>query len=222
MVNRLTFNARSFFWGWVIWGLSMHAWAFIDVTPKFVDIEASSLSVVVSNKGDVPEYVQVELSRIENPGVSPDEERLVPIGLMSKPDMYASPFKLTLGPRQEKNITIQVLHQPLIEQVYRLSVMPQRNIALKNSHSPVVNVGLGYLVLIRQQPEKKDKSWTYQCLDNGIMVTATGTVHLLFSELKLDVQTVDNFNLYPGTPRLMQGKLLVGFADGKAMHVMCN
>lgn len=155
MVSRLIFNARRMLLGLSGLIMSMSVGAYIDVNPKFVEIETSSLSLTVTNQGEAPEFVDVVLSRIENPGVTPDKEQLVPISLIANPDVYASPFKLTLGPRQEKKITIQVLHQPLTEQVYRLSVMPKREVTLKNTQSPVMSVGLGYLVLIRQQPEKR-------------------------------------------------------------------
>ncbi|WP_272682135.1 hypothetical protein [Providencia sp. PROV129] len=200
---------------------SSFSYAFIDVNPKFVDIENSSLSINIENRGDNPEFVNIELFQIENPGVSPNEEKLTSVGLIGNPYLYATPFKLTLQPRQIKKIEIKVLHQPKKELVYRLSVMPQREIEVKESKNNIMNVGLGYLILIRQIPMNKNNSWSYSCIQNGMNIEATGTIRVMFSDVKVDTHSVDNFNVYPGIPRFIEGKNIVGLIDDKEVNIKC-
>ncbi|VTR43746.1 Uncharacterised protein [Serratia fonticola] len=52
-------------------------------------------TVQVSNLGDKPLYLKIDMVRIENPGEKP--ERKTPIGELSVPEMMANPAKLTLG-----------------------------------------------------------------------------------------------------------------------------
>ncbi|HEM8293722.1 TPA: hypothetical protein U2M59_003033 [Providencia stuartii] len=223
MENLLKLIVNRFILFGYIGFLSSFSYAFIDVNPKFVEIENSSLSINIENRGDNPEFVKIELFQIENPGVPPNEEKLTSVGFIVNPYLYATPFKLSLQPRQVKKVEIKVLHQPQKELVYRLSVMPQREIDVKenNNNNNIMNVGFGYLILIRQIPFNKKNSWNYYCINNGIKIEATGTVRVMFSDVKVDTRSEDNFNIYPEIPRFIEGKHIVGLIDDKEVNIKC-
>ncbi|MFZ1874952.1 MAG: hypothetical protein WAU54_19580 [Chania sp.] len=201
------------------WGTAL---ALIDISPKVLEIEGDSLPVTVINTGDTVEFVEIKLYQLENPGEPPEQEQLIPLGLVKEPYLYAAPFKLSLGPRQQKRIQLTVLKQPEKEKVYRLSVLPQRQVNITGTNSNVMLVGLGYMGLIRQLPSNKTQTWQHRCNAAGLLLEATGTVRLEFNDLVLSGKAVDDFNVYPGTPRQIVGKVLSGKAQGKDFTLQCN
>lgn len=181
------------------------AQALIDISPKIVEMQGEQAVVQVSNTGDSPEFVGITLFEIGNPGVPIDEEQLIPLGMSKDPYLYAAPFKLSLGPRQQKPVQLTALKTPERERVYRLAVIPQQKASISGTRDNVMLVSLGFNGLVRQLPVKQVATWQHSCEASSLQLQATGTVRVAFSELKLNGQAVDDFNVYPGTPRQWQG-----------------
>lgn len=131
------------------------AFALIDIFPKEIVVRDKATTVQVINNGDRPEYVSITLSRLLNPGAQVSSERLEPIALMSKPVLYAFPFRITLAPGQSKTITLKPLAAVDREQVYRLDVKPviSLNETEHRATSGNVVVSLSFSGLVRQLPD---------------------------------------------------------------------
>ncbi|PAA97408.1 hypothetical protein FD644_05220 [Serratia fonticola] len=201
------------------WGMAQ---ALIDIRPKIVEIKGEEAVVNVINTGDKSEFVEVGLFELVNPGVPPEQEQRIPLGIIKTPYLYAAPFKLSLGPRQEKRVHLKPLQQPEQEKVYRLSVIPQQKLNISGTRGNVMVVNLGYMGLVRQLPMNPIATWQHRCEAQGLQLAATGTVRVEFSELTLDGKAVDSFNVYPGTPRHMAGKTLRGKAQDKTFTLQCG
>ncbi|WP_260433563.1 hypothetical protein [Burkholderia sp. Bp8998] len=78
----------------------------------------------VVNHGWHPEYVEISLSRLLDPGVPLKDERLEEVGDSAHPALYAYPFRFSLAPGQTKTITLKPLRAVASEAVYRLNVKP--------------------------------------------------------------------------------------------------
>ena len=203
----------------VPWGAAQ---ALIDINPKVVEMKDEQSVVRVINTGNTPEFVEIKLSLVGNPGVPPEEEQRTPLGLIKEPTLYAAPFKLSLGPRQEKIVQLHALRQPQTEQVFRLSVIPQQQVNLSGFHNNVILVSLGYNGLVRQLPAKHSATWGHRCQESQVRLEATGSVRVEFTELLQDSQSVEDFNVYPGTPRVIQAKRLSGKVESSAFDVKCD
>jgi hypothetical protein len=198
------------------------AQALIDIRPKIVEMKGEEAVVNVINTGDKPEFVEIGLFELVNPGVPPEQEQRIPLGSIKMPYLYAAPFKLSLGPRQEKRVHLKALKQPDQEKVYRLSVIPQQKLSISGTRGNVMVVNLGYMGLVRQLPANPTAAWQHRCGSQGIELAATGNVRIEFSELMQDGKAVDSFNVYPGTPRHMPGKTLRGKAQDKTFTLQCG
>ncbi|WP_411704645.1 hypothetical protein [Edaphovirga cremea] len=223
MANRLTCAARKVATGILLCGLPWGAaLAFIDISPKIAEMKDDHAEVRVTNTGDKPEYVEITLFEVTNPGVPPEEEQRIPLGIIKEPYLYAAPFKLSLGPRQDKPVRLTALKRPEREKVYRLGVIPQQKASVSGTAGNVMLINLGYMGLIRQLPLNQVATWRHNCNAQGVQLEATGTVRVEFSELKQDGKDVDDMNVYPGTPRQIAGKALRGKAQGKAFTLQCG
>ena len=201
------------------WGVAQ---ALIDISPKVLVMQDEQAVVRVSNTGDTPQFVNIQLSQITNPGGAPEDEQTIPSGLIKDPYLYATPFKLSLGPRQEKSVQLKTLKQPEKEKVYRLSVIPQQRASISGAHDSVMLVNLRFNGLVRQLPIKQIATWQHRCEAAGIRLEATGTVRVEFSELKQNGGSVEDFNVYPDTPRQTAALSLSGKAQGKAFSLQCG
>lgn len=223
MTSRLKCAARRALLGI---GLLAQPWgapqALIDISPKVLEVNSGQAVVNVSNTGDTPEFVNITLYQVTNPGVPSEEEQTIPLGLIKEPYLYATPFKLSLGPRQQKQVQLKVLKATEKEKVYRLAVIPQRQASISGTKDNVMLVGLGYMGLVRQLPQTQTTAWRHSCEATGIMLEATGTVRTAFSELQQDGRDIGDFNLYPGTPRTVRAQALNGKAEGKPFSVKCG
>jgi hypothetical protein len=184
------------------------AFALIDISPKEIVVQDKPTTVQIINNGERPEYVSITLSRLLNPGVEVGSERLEPITLVSKPILYAYPFRITLAPGQSKSITLKPLEEVVREQVYRLDVIPIISLEETEHRTSSGNVliNLSFSGLVRQLPNVKQSKLSVTCESSGALLTANGNVRYPVKDVKVDGSTVDPFNVYPGEPRLLQGK----------------
>ncbi|MBN3839066.1 hypothetical protein [Burkholderia sp. Ac-20349] len=187
------------------------SFAAIDLMPKEVTVDADTTSVQVVNNGDRPEYVTIALSRLLNPGVPLQDERVEPVAETKHPALYAYPFRMTLAPGQTKTITLKAVRAVETEAVYRLDVQPVIKVLgteqKKTSANVVVN--LGFSGLVRQLPAKPRESLAVECVDEGAMLTATGNVRVRVEGAKVGGHEVDGFNVYPGVPLPLKGHVVV-------------
>ncbi|WP_431225874.1 hypothetical protein ACQ86O_27735 (plasmid) [Serratia sp. L9] len=223
MANRLTCAARKVAIGILLcglpWGMVL---ALIDISPKIIEMKDAQTDVRVLNIGDKQEYVEITLFEVANPGVPPQEEQRIPLGIIKDPYLYAAPFKLSLGPGQDKPVKITALKRPEREKVYRLGVIPQQKASVSGTGGNVMLINLGYMGLIRQLPMNQVATWRYNCNAQGMQLEATGTIRVQFSELKQDGKDVDDINIYPGTPRQIAGKALHGKAQDQPFTLQCG
>ncbi|MGM0513451.1 hypothetical protein BFS14_20820 [Serratia fonticola] len=185
-------------------------------------------TVQVSNLGDKPLYLKIDMVRIENPGEKP--ERKTPIGELAVPEMMANPAKLTLGPGQKRDINLVVLKAPAKETLYRLYIVPVNSIKVvgDNSQDKIkapITFGIAYGVLVNHLPSSGSQthSWAHQCQAGGLQLTSTGNMHTLFSGLQAVPagSTPDEQKIFPGLPRVFPVKALKGQADGKPFDLRC-
>lgn len=184
------------------------AFALIDISPKEIVVQDKPTTVRIINNGERPEYVSINLSRLLNPGVEVDSEKLESITLVSKPALYAFPFRITLAPGQSKTITLKPLEAVEREQVYRLDVTPV--ISLKETEhratSGNVLINLSFSGLVRQLPSDETSHLSVVCKGSRALLTASGNVRYPVKGVRVDGATVEPFNVYPGEPKSLKGK----------------
>lgn len=214
--------------------LAISGWVQADgqlmVMPARTTIEGNqNRSVQVSNLGDKPLYLKIDLVRVENPGEKP--ERKTPIGDITVPEMMANPAKLTLGPGQKRDINLVVLKVPAKETIYRLYIVPVNSIKVvgeesKDKIKAPITFGVAYGVLVDQLPSSGAQvhGWSHQCTPGGLQLTTTGNVHALFSNLQAVPagSMPDEQKIFPGLPRVFPAKALKGEADGKPFDLRCQ
>ncbi|MHA7847796.1 pilus assembly protein [Serratia sp. D1N4] len=185
-------------------------------------------TVQVSNLGDKPLYLKVDLMRIENPGETP--ERKTAIGDITVPEMMANPAKLTLGPGQKRDINLVALKSPAKETLYRLYIVPVSSIKvvgseIKDKITAPLTFGVAYGVVVHHLPpaQAQNHGWNHQCTTGGLQLTATGNVHTLFNQLQATPagSLPAEQKIFPGTPRVFQVTRLQGNADGQPFDVRC-
>ena len=185
-------------------------------------------AVQVSNLGDKPLYLKVNLVRIDNPGETP--ERKTSNGDITLPEMMASPAKLTLGPGQKRDISLVALNAPARETLYRLYIVPVSSIKVVGGETSdkitaPLTFGVAYGVVVHHLPPTNAQThgWTHQCTGGGLQLTATGNISTRFRDLQMTPSgsmPVEQ-KIFPGTPRLFPVKSLKGSADGKTFDVRC-
>ena len=187
--------------------LASPASALINVTPAVTEVRDVPVTLDISNDGERPEFVSISLSRLFNPGVEFEDERLESIVQVTQPKLYATPFKLMLGPGQSKKITIKPLVSIEEEQVYRLEVKPVVNL-IDPKHTSVagnVVVNLAFSSLIRHMPQKETSTLTVKCEADGARFYASGTTRFAVKDVTVDGKPSESFNVYPGVPLLVKG-----------------
>ena len=127
-------------------------------------------TVQVYNSGDKPLYLDITLQRVDNPGINPEQKTL--ISDITQPEMIFNPNRITLGPKQKRDIKLLPLKAPAQETLYRLYINPIVDIkAIGNSedkskiHAPMT-VSIGYGVLVHHLPPHAEqiRHWQHQCL----------------------------------------------------------
>lgn len=185
------------------------AWAAIDISPKRIELQGNiPQTITISNNGDRMEYVTIATELLTNPGVPFPEEQRIPLGLVRQPTLYASPFKLTLSPQQQKVITLRPLKSVERETVYRLNVRPLVQLQGTSAEQATASiaVNLSFSAIIRQRPENEKVLLDVQCEQQGALLTARGNVHVALKAVQADTISPEDINIYPGTPQHLQGK----------------
>ncbi|MGN7982211.1 hypothetical protein [Burkholderia sp. 22313] len=184
--------------------------ATIDLFPKEIVIDSGTTSVQIINNGDRPEYVTISLSRLLNPGVLLKDEKLEPVGEEAQPTLVAFPFKLSLAPGQTKNIVLKPLKAVQHETVYRLDVKPEIKVMTQGRQKATgsVVVNLGFSALVRQMPESERAKLSVACDAQGARLTATGSVRYAVKGAKVDGKITEPFNVYPGVPQTLEGRVV--------------
>lgn len=184
--------------------------ATIDLFPKEIVIDSGTTSVQIINNGDRPEYVTISLSRLLNPGVLLKDEKLEPVGEEAQPTLVAFPFKLSLAPGQTKNIVLKPLKAVQHETVYRLDVKPEIKVMTQGRQKATgsVVINLGFSALVRQMPESERAKLSVACDAQGARLTATGTVRYAVKGAKVDGRVTEPFNVYPGVPQTLEGRVV--------------
>lgn len=190
--------------------VSTPALAAIDLLPKELVIRDRAEAVQIVNRGDRIEYVSISLERLLNPGVELADEKLESVGDAPQPALYASPFRVTLAPGQTKNITLKPIRSVETETVYRLYVRPVVKMLSDGQQrvAGTVVVNLAFKGLVRQLPDKGRALAEMACDEHGARVTATGNVRYSVSGAIVDGRKLDDFNVYPGTPRSLVGSAI--------------
>nr|WP_244109091.1 hypothetical protein [Burkholderia anthina] len=214
MLSRLTRVACV-----VALAVPVSAAAAIDMMPKDITLKSEVTTVQVINNGDHAEYVSVSLSRLLNPGVPLESERLEPVGDIGQPSIYAYPFRMALAQGQTKTITIKTLRPVETETVYRLDVKPETKVLGTGQTKPSASIvaNLAFSGIVRQLPSKTRSTLAVTCEASGARLTATGNVHYLVEGAKADGQSLEAFNVYPGTPLPVSGHTVE--IPG---HTVCN
>lgn len=184
--------------------------AHVDVTPKLAVVQGKPASVYIVNRGDRAEYVSIALSRLLNPGVETEQERLEPVAQTEQPVLYVSPFKLSLAPGQSKTIMLKPLADVEQEQVYRLDIKPVVNLLDRGGAGTSGNVvvSLAFSTLVRLLPQRETSALTLRCEREGAWLTASGNVRYQVKDAVADGRPVDPFHVYPGTPILLKGRAI--------------
>ncbi|MCK8540181.1 pilus assembly protein [Yersinia ruckeri] len=218
--------------------VSENSYANLVADPTRTTIEGlqKNRTVRAYNSGDTPLYLDVTLVRIENPGEI--AEIKTPIGEIKRPEMIFNPTRITLAPNQEREINLIPLQMPQQETLYRLYINPVLDLKPaslsakpEQTISAPMILSIAYGVLIHHVPEKKmqRKSWSHQCVAEGIQLTATGNVRSQFTRLNLwskkqkqkQKETEKSKSIYPGTPYIVPVKQLSGEADGVPFDLHC-
>lgn len=188
-------------------------------------------TVQVYNSGDKPLYLDISLQRVDNPGVSP--EKKTPISEITQPEIIFNPSRITLGPKQKRDIKLLPLKSPQQETLYRLYINPVVETKVvgeskdKNKIHAPMTISIGYGVLIHHVPPTaaQTRHWQHQCLpDNSLMLSSKGSVHSKFKELisQGDAKLTDSLNVYPGTSVTLPVKQLSGKVDDEPFTLHCS
>ncbi|OWF83605.1 hypothetical protein B4903_01660 [Yersinia frederiksenii] len=186
-----------------------------------LEIQQTSAEVNVINRSSVTEYITVQLYQINNPGVPPDQESLISVGEQLQPALFTVPSKLTLGPKQSGRILLKALQSPDKEQIYRLSVMPEKNLQVSGGHGGAVGVQLSYMGLVRHLPASSHPQWVHHCVDGKLKLQNTGNTRLHWQQLKTQQGEIDNFNLYPEKYRQLTVSNLQGIVEDEFFSLQC-
>lgn len=208
----LLFIAASF--------LPLSVFAAIDIQPHVQEVQQESAVVTVTNHGAEAEYVTVQLYQLNNPGESPEQESLTPVGEQVQPALFATPAKMTLGPKQSGKILLKALSSPDKEQVYRLAVIPVTNRKV-SGNGVVLGVQLSYMGLIRHLPISQQPQWTHRCINGAVALHNTGNTRLQWYQLEAQGRVIDDFNLYPGKQRQLAVSEVQGMVEDKTFNLRC-
>ena len=104
------------------------------------------------NTGDSPLYLDVEQTRVLNPGQQP--EQLQAISQVPNPGLLVTPTRLALAPGQKYRMNIKTLDTAASNQVWRLTFRPREHVIVQaqgaDGVSAPLSVSVGYGVVIYQ------------------------------------------------------------------------
>ncbi|MCW5140963.1 MULTISPECIES: pilus assembly protein [Burkholderia] len=206
---------------------SAHAEGELMVMPASTKVfNAHEQIVTVRNMGDAPLYLNINVQKVTNPGVTP--EKKVDLGEVGRPGMLASPDKLTLGPNQTRSIVLKSLTEPEQEELYRLYILPVRSLKVDNVPDDKItapmSVAIGYGVLVRHMPApaKQKSAWTHRCEGGGMTLENTGNVRQVFKSVMYDkVKVPQTIAVFPGTPQHFATARMSMDVDDKPVVLTC-
>ncbi|KVL47670.1 pilus assembly protein [Burkholderia cepacia] len=182
--------------------------------------------VTVRNMGDEPMYLSISVKKVTNPGVA--KETTVDLGDLERPGLIASPDKLTLGPNQSRQITLQSLMEVPQEELYRLYVVPVKSLKVDDAPADKItaplSVSIGYGVLVRHLPKplKQRAAWAHRCEKGGITLESTGTVRSVFDDVVVgDGKQAQTIAVFPGTPQHFAATRMSFRVDEKPVTLAC-
>ncbi|WP_145515099.1 fimbrial biogenesis chaperone [Yersinia massiliensis] len=209
------------------------AYAQLVAIPTRTTVEALDQhhTIQVYNSGDKPLYLDISLLRVDNPGAN--SEKKTPISHISQPEIIFNPSRITLGPKQKRDIKLLPLISPEQETLYRLYIEPivetkvTGSSADKNKIHAPMTISIGYGVLIHHVPplSAQTRHWQHQCLpDNSLILSSTGNVHSKFTELTSQDKTkiANSLNVYAGTPVTLPVKQLSGRVNNEPFDLRCS
>ena len=152
----------------------------ITVDKSIIDIIAGQTrrsDIYISNSGDTPQDVTLEISQIMNPG-TPDEKR-VRIENPRELGVIVTPTEFSLEPGERRKARLSFIRIPTKEDlIYRLLVRP---VTLPSSASkkPMIQVVFNYDILVSYRPGSPDASFKVERSDRAITFTNTGNSNFL-------------------------------------------
>ncbi|WP_321852131.1 pilus assembly protein [Burkholderia diffusa] len=205
-----------------------HAEGELMVMPVSTQVfNAHEQSVTVKNMGDAPLYLNINVQKVTNPGVTPENK--VNLGEVARPGMLASPDKLTLGPGQTRSIMLKSLGEPELEELYRLYILPVRSLKVDNAPDDKItapmSVAIGYGVLVRHMPApgKQKSAWTHRCENGGLTLENTGNIRQIFTDVVYDkAKPAQTLAVFPGTPQHFPSKHMTLRVDEKPVTLDCQ
>ncbi|UQO37175.1 pilus assembly protein [Burkholderia cepacia] len=206
---------------------SAHAGGELMVMPATTKVfNAHEQTVTVKNMGDATLYLNINVQKVTNPGVTP--EKKVDLGDVARPGMLASPDKLTLGPSQTRSIVLKSLSEPEQEEIYRLYILPVRSLKVENAPEDKItapmSLAIGYGVLVRHMPApgKQVTGWTHRCEGGRLTLENTGNVRQLFTQVVYDnAKGPQTLAVFPGTPQHFATKRMSMNVDDKPVTLAC-
>ncbi|WP_334043180.1 pilus assembly protein [Burkholderia ambifaria] len=204
-----------------------HAEGELMVMPASTKVfNAHEQTVTVKNAGDAPLYLNINVQKVINPGVTP--EKKVDLGDVARPGVLASPDKLTLGAGQTRSIVLKSLAEPEQEELYRLYILPVRSLKVDSAPDGKItapmSVAIGYGVLVRHMPApgKQKSAWTHRCEGGGITLENTGNVRQVFTNVVYDnVKLPQTVAVFPGTPQHFTTKRMSMNVDDQPATLTC-
>ncbi|ALX14384.1 pilus assembly protein [Burkholderia cepacia JBK9] len=212
---------------WLATALSAHAEGELMVMPATVKVfDGHEQKVTVRNLGDAPLYLSVSVQKVTNPGMTPETK--VALGDLPHPGILASPDKLTLGPNQDRSISLKSLAEPGNEELYRLYIVPVKSLKVDDAPqdkitAPMsVSVGYGVLVRLMPPPGKQRSGWAHRCDGGGLTLENTGNVRQVFTDLTYDkAPAAQTVAVFPGTPQRFATKRMTLRVDDKPRTLQC-
>ncbi len=152
----------------------------IAVDKSIIDIVAGQTrraDIYISNPSDSTQHVNLEISRILNPGT--EQERRVTIDNPRELGVIVTPSQFSLEAGEWRKARISFIRLPKeSDLIYRLLVSPDTSVSA-GSKKAMIQVVFNYDVLISHRPPTPKTTFTVERSDNSITFTNTGNSNFL-------------------------------------------
>lgn len=177
----------------------------IAVDKSIIDVVAGQTrraDIYISNPGDSPQNVTLEISRILNPG-TPEEQR-VKIDNPRELGVIVTPTEFSLEAGERRKARLSFIRIPdKSDFIYRLLVKPDATPA-GGAKKAMIKVVFNYDILVSYRPPVPDTSFTVVRSESAIEFTNTGNSNfLLYAGEKceskgLNCKTIPAHRMYAG------------------------